>query len=295
MTRIFKVNPKTVDTWWKAALEKRIIIPPVFRRKSYLNFREYYYFLNVKDPHEIYESLQTKELPITYCTVQTGFCNFQIISREPIDPPGDIIFSGPRSDFHVTVPPKCKYEEGVKKIEELLQNVHRIEERESPLQYHDEPYEPWDEKDEAIFWEIWNNVRISFTSVVKKLGTYNDKTWSWFRNRNFFGQTIIMFFPMGESSYQLSLYAIETEHDSMLIDLFSQLPTSTLFYRMDGRVIMGVYTPFTLKGRHIIRKILSILQKKELVTEYTNSIVEYYFRPDFIQGILHPQDLHHKE
>jgi hypothetical protein len=278
LTRIFKVNPKTVDIWWKAALEKRIIIPPVFRRKSFSNFREYYYFLTVKDPHELYESLQIEEIPVTYFSVHTGFCNFQIISREPIDPPGELVMHGPRSDFHVTTPPHCTFEEGVARIEEVLQNADNIEERESPLQYHDEPYEPWDETDEAIFWEICNDVRISFTSVVRKLGTYNDKTWSWFRNRNFFGQTITMFFPLGESSYQLSLYAITTEHDSLLIDIFSHLPTTTLFYRMDEKVMMGVYLPFTLKGRYIVRKAMSVLQKKELVDGYTNSNVEYGFR-----------------
>jgi hypothetical protein len=278
LTRIFKVNPKTVDIWWKAALEKRIIIPPVFRRKSFLNFREYYYFLKVKDPHELYESLQKKDVPITYFSVHTGFCNFQIISKEPIDPPGDVILSGPRSDYFVTTPPKYSFEEGVTKVEEVLQNVNGIESKESPLQYHDIPYEPWDEKDEAIFWEICNNVRIPFASVVRSAGTYNDKTWSWFRNRDTFGDTITMFFPRGEGSYQLSLYSIKTDHDSVLMNIFSHLPTSTLFYRVAGKVIMGVYVPFTLKGRFIVRKALSILQKKELVDGYTNSNVEYYYR-----------------
>jgi hypothetical protein len=281
MTRVFKVNPKTLDTWWKAAFEKRIIIPPVFRRKSFLNFREYFYFLKVEDPYEFYESLQKENSPVTYFSVHTGFCNFQIISKEPIDLPVEKIISGPRSDYHVTIPPNCSFEEGVIKIEELLKNVEKLESRESPLQYHGRKYEPWDEMDESIFWEICNNIRTPFTSVIRSIGTYNDKTWSWFRNRDTFGDTITMFFPKGESSYQLSLYFIKTEYDSILIDIFSQLPTSTLFYRVLDRLIMCIYLPFfpSPEARIIPQRVLSTLKKMELVDEYTNSNAEYGYRP----------------
>ena len=280
MTRIFNVNPKTLDIWWKAAIEKRIIIPPVFRRKSFLNFREYFYFLKVRDPHELYESLQENS-ELTYFSVHTGFCNFQIISKEPIDQEGEKTLCGPRSDYFVTIPPNCSFKESFQRIEQLLQDLNSLTFRESPLQYHDTTFEPWDEKDEAIFWKIYNNVRIPFASVVRSAKTYNDKAWSWFRNRDTFGDTFTMFFPKGEGSYVLSLYVIKTEYDSILIDIFSNFPTSTIFYRLDGRVIMGVYLPFTLEGRFIVRKALSILQKEELVDDYTNSNVEYYFRPRF--------------
>lgn len=281
MIKIFNVNPKTFDKWWKAAIGKKIIILPVFRRKSFLNFREYIYFLRLKDPHELYESLQENSESLTYFSVQTGFCNFQIISKDPIDPEGERVLSGPRSDYFVTVPPNCSFGEGAERIERLLQNLDSLNPRDSPLKYHDTKFEPWDEKDEAIFWEICNNMRTPFASAVKSADTYNDKAWSWFRNRDTFGDTITMFFPKGESSYMLSLYGIKTEYDSILVDIFSNLPTSTVFYRLDGRVIMGVYLPFTLEGRFIVRKALSILQKEELVDDYTNSNVEYYFRPRF--------------
>ncbi len=281
MTRIFNVNPKTLDIWWKAAIEKGIIIPPVFRTKSFLNFREYFYFLKVEDPHNLYESLQEKSEVLTYFSVQIGFCNFQIISKEPIDPEGERILSGPRSDYFVTIPPNCSFEKGAQRIEQLLQDLDSLTPRESPLQYHDTAFEPWEEKDEAIFWEICDNVRIPFASVVRSAKTYNDKAWSWFRSRDKFGDTITMFFPKGESSYQLSLYCIKTEHDSLIIDIFSQLPTSNVFYRVHDRLIMCIYLPFfpSPEARIIPFKVLSILKRKELVDDYTNSVVQYGYRP----------------
>lgn len=279
MTRRLKVNPNTFNTWWNAVIDKRIIIPPVFRRKSFLNFREYFYFLETKDPHELYEILKVKNLPIEYFNVQTGFCNFQIISSEPIDFEEEVILSGPRSDYLVTIPPNRVFEVSVKNINAILNNLNSLEYRPSPLQFHNKKYTPWDEKDEAIFWVMCNNVRIPFASVVKAAETYNDKAWSWFRNRDKFGDTFTMYFPKGEGAYILSLYIIDTEHDSVLIDIFSELPTSTLFYRVDDKFVMGAYLPFSIEGRSVVRKALSILQKEELVEGYTNSVVEYYYRP----------------
>jgi hypothetical protein len=279
MTRRLKVNPNTFASWWNATINKRIIILPVFRRKSFLNFREYFYFLETRDPHKLYKLLQVKNLPIDYFNVQTGFCNFQIISLEPIEPEGKVILSGPRSDYLVTIPPNRSFTVSIKKINTILGNLDNLEYRSSPLKFRNEKYLPWDEKDETIFWAMCNDVRIPFASVVKKAETYNDKAWSWFRNRDKFGDTITMFFPKGEGAYILSLYIIDTEYDSVLIDIFSELPASTLFYRINDKVVMGAYLPFSIEGRSVVRNALSILQKEELVESYTNSVVEYGFRP----------------
>jgi len=278
MARKFKVNPNTMVKWWDAAIEKRIIIPPIFRRKSYSNFKEYFYFFKTKDPHKLYEFLQIKNLHITYFSVQTGFCNFQIVSKEPVKPQGEVILSGPRSDYFVIIPPKRSFEKSIKKIDTILRNLDVLEPRKSPLRFHNGEYKPWDGKDEAIFWEMCNNVRIPFTSVVQSAETYNDKAWSWFKDRDKFGDIIMFYFPKGEGSYIPSLYVIETNHDSVLIDIFSELPTTTVFYRLSGKVMMLAYLPFTLEGRSVVRKALSILEKEELVTSYTNSVIEYHYR-----------------
>lgn len=278
MARKFKVNPNTMVTWWDAALEKRIIIPPIFRRKSYTNFREYFYFFRTKDPHKLFELLQVKSLPISYFSVQTGFCNFKIVAKEPIEPQGDVILSGPRSDYFVTIPPRRSFEDSLKRIDTILRNLDALEPRESPLRFHNKEYTLWDEKDEAIFWEMCNDVRIPFASVVQLAETYNDKAWSWFRDRDEFGDTITFFFPKGEGAYIPSLYIIETDYDSVLIDIFSELPTTAVFYRLSGKVVMLAYLPFTLEGRSVVRKALSILEKEEVVTGYTNSVVEYHYR-----------------
>lgn len=271
-------NPKTGELWWNKAVQKRIIISPVFRRKSYVNFREHFYFLNVHDPHGLYEKLKNTSEDIIYFSVQTGFANFQIISKKPIDPKGDVILEGERSDYFVSIPPKCTFESSVLRIEKKLMNLDPSMNCPSPLVYHDSVFERWDEMSERIYQELCNDLRKPFAQVLKSAHTYSDKVMKWIRSRDEFGQTISMYFPLGEGAYQLSLYVVETVHDSLLIDLFSLLPASSIFYRLGNKLMMSVYLPFTFEGRYIVRKALSLLQEKELVKGYTNSIVEYGYR-----------------
>lgn len=279
MARACKVNPNTIHLWWDAAIRKRIIILPIFRRKSYSNFAEHFYFFNTEDPHELYEQLQQTDLPLIYFAVHTGICNFQIISKEPINLSDiDLIYYGVRSDYFVSIPPNIPLETSIKRVDNILGNLDRIELRESPLQFRDYAYEPWDEKDEAIYWNICNDLRKPFASVIKSTRTYNDKAWDWFKSRHKFGDTITFFYPNGEGAYAPSMYFIDTDYDSIIIDLFSQLPTSVLFYRMCDKVVLTTYLPFTLEGRSIVRRALSILKKEKLVNGYTNSVVDYYYR-----------------
>ena len=278
MARKLNVNPSTLYVWFDEAIEKRIIIPPIFRRKAFTNFREYFYFLNVEHPHLLYEELQDSN-DVSYFCVQTGFANFQIISKVPLNiKEGEIVLEGTRSDYYVTNPPECTFEQSVSRIREKMENLDSSKEKPSPLRFHEKKYEPWDEVDEKIFWTVCDNIRKSFREIIREIDTYSDKVLEWFRSRVQFGHTITMYFPNGESSYQPSLFSIKTDHDALLIDLFSCLPISNVFYRIDDRVIMWINVPYLLEARILVRKVLCTLKKKELVEEYTNSVVEYGYR-----------------
>jgi len=278
LARKLKVNPKTADVWWNNAIKKQIIITPRFRRKSFLNFREYVYFLNVRDPHALYEQCK-KDGDLLYFSVQTGFANFEIISKCPIEPEGEIVLSGPRSDYYVSIPPDITFKKAGEKLLKKLHTAEQFEPQNSPLLLRKENYEPWDEKDERLHETLCNDLRKSFAQVMRETHTYSDKIMKWFRSRDEFGHTVTMYFPQGLSSYLPALFAIDTEHESLMIHLFSELSTPSVFFKVNDTFIMSIYLPFSLEDRSLIRKALSVLQKKELVNEYTNSIAEYGYRP----------------
>ena len=41
-----------------------------------------------------------------------------------------------------------------------------------------------------------------------------------------------MYFPDGLSAYQPTVYCLETDHDYLLIDIFSSLPVPAVFFRI---------------------------------------------------------------
>lgn len=279
IAREFNVNIKTAETWWNHAVERRIIVSPVFRRKSFRNFRDYFYFLNSDDPHKLYWKVQENK-EITYSSIEIGFANFFIIAKKPIELEGDIVLEGNRSDYYVSIPPHHDFRAAVTEMRNKLKSLNSLKDSPNPLLMRDHDYEPWDEKDEAIFQCLCNDMRKPFSRLLKETDTYSDKIMKWFRRRDEFGHTITMFFPEGDSSYILLRYFIETDNDSLLINIFSELPTSTVFYRLGEKVVISMYLPFSLEGRLIVREVLSTLKSEKLVSDYTNSFVEYYFRPD---------------
>jgi hypothetical protein len=277
MTKNLNVSPSSFNTWWSFAIENKFITFPFFRRRSYKNFREYFYFIKADDPHQFFKKIQENN-SVTYCSIQTGFADLQVISKSEIDLKGEIVLSGHRSNYYVSIPPNCTQKQSISRIKEKVQNIEKTQ-AESPLKFFKKSYAPWSDMDEAIFSSFCNNLRKQFTHVMKETGAYSDKIINWFRSRDKFGDTITMFFPEGERYYQLSLYAMETRHDNTIIDIFSQLPTPSVFYRVDKFLIMAIYMSFPFEARSLVRTILSSLKRKKLVSTYTNSIVEYGYRP----------------
>ena len=282
LSYLYNVNEKTAANWWDQAIRRGIIRPPIFRRKSFLNFRENFYYLNAEDPHEMYLELKENK-DLIFFSVQSGFSNFQVVSSDKLTFK-DIVVSGSRSDYYVTTPSPCSFDDSVLMIQKKLKNIETIKKTPSPLVYHDEVFE-WDELDQKIYKELFNDFRKSYRTILRNTGAYSNKVLHWLRNCDQFGQAIVMYFPRGLGAYQPTTFLVETDHDSLLIELFSCFPVSTVFFRIEKYLVFKVYLPFTLDGEPPYRSIpyivLNSLKKRKLVLNYTNSVDQYHYRPQF--------------
>ena len=281
MAKRFHVTNKTAANWWRAILEKKILLLPEFRRKAFLNFYEYFYYLHVDDPHELFEELLNREAElknILHFSVHTGFCNFQLVTNKKIDVDGEKVLFGARSDYVISTPKKITFDTSADTIYRKLSALEKVDVP-SPLVYHESVYENWDDMDEKIYDEFYKNLRKPFKAVLKNTGAKRDQVLDWMKRRDQFGHTIVMYFPLGLDVYQSTVYCIDTSYDALIIDLFSSLPTPTVFYRVGGKLMVKTYLQSNrFEGRYISNKVLSELRKKELINSYTSSIVQYYYR-----------------
>lgn len=269
------------------AFEKAIIIPPIIRLKSFKNLREYFYFIRAEYPNDLFERLK-EEADINYLSIQTGFANIQVIAKKELDFEDSVVLQGFRSDYFVNVPRKISTEMAVSQISEKLKNLEKDEtidsskRTHSQLIFHENTIE-WDFMDELIYEKMCNNLRLRLEKVIKEVNSYHDKAWSWIKRKDEFSQTIVMYFPNGESSYMLTSYCITTPYDFLLIDFFSNLPTPTVFYRIRSedfgdKLMMNIYLPFGPELNKIVKKSMEEMKKKELIDDFTSSIVEYGYR-----------------
>lgn len=66
---------------------------------------------------------------------------------------------GARSDYYVTVPRHCSFDDSVSMILRKLENISDTDPSPSPLIYRDKAYPGWDESDEKIYRELYNDFK----------------------------------------------------------------------------------------------------------------------------------------
>lgn len=285
-----KVDPRTMSTIIEEAFDLGYITRPQIRRRSYANMKEYVYFVNCKDPLEVY--LQYNEdSNVVYHAVMNGFANLMIIAREKFDPQGEIVVEGYRSDYHFAFAPNHSWEEAVRIIQEKVQNL-RAEKYEPKgiIKTHWKDTIPWDSEDEMLFREFKYDLRKPLTTVMKKHLISTTKIYQWFDRLPECCTIFTRYFPEGAQAYDPNLFMFETDYEDFIIELFSELPTSSYFFKVSDKLFLSaritrtslrrpdldisdiaqIWIPFLLKN----------LKKKEILKEEAHSTFEYHWKKE---------------
>ncbi len=101
---------------------------------------------------------------------------------------------------------------------------------------------------------------------------------------------ITYYFPVPISALEPYLFIMETDYEDLVIELFSELPTSCLFFKVADKLILYVFlkteflrfTDVDTNGfdrLHLNILIMNLLKKGILKSE-THTIVEYYWGKD---------------
>ncbi|MGD2251190.1 MAG: hypothetical protein PVF58_22555 [Candidatus Methanofastidiosia archaeon] len=232
-----KLARNTVRNRLNEALEMEYLILPQIRRRSY--FGEYVYIVRVKDTFETYMKFKNNK-NIVYHAVLGGYANMWIISRGKIDIDGEILISGPRSDYHVAYAPYWSWNTSIYKMHTKLDEFNPYEyQPRNILQTHwGEILDFWDAEYEILFRNLKYNGRKKFTRILKKNLISRSKFYKFLDNLNKACIVFTRFFPKGMKAYDPYLFIFETDYEDFIIDLFSLLPTGSLFFKAANKLFV---------------------------------------------------------
>ena len=239
----------------KEAYEKSYIVGPHLRKKSYKNFIEYVYFVNCRDALDLYLQYSEDER-ISYHSVMDGFANLWVISKEKIIIEGDILVGGPRSDYHMSFPPDHSWNTAVEIMRKKVENFNLKDyEPKGYIKTHWDETVEWSKEDQLLFEYFKYDLRKPITPVIKKYGTDTEKIEEWLEKLPQYCNILTSYFPETISAYDPYIFVFETDYEDFIIDLFSELPTSSLFFKVSNKLISYTYV-----NRELLRNVDSSLR-----------------------------------
>ncbi|MBU7012374.1 MAG: hypothetical protein HXS46_16965 [Theionarchaea archaeon] len=289
IARILKIDRNVASHRLHEAFNKVYISKPQIRKRAYANMKEYSYFLRCKNPAELFSEYLHDE-NIIYHAVMTGFANLWVISKEEIDFDCDVIAGGLRSDYHIPLVPNHSWETAAQIMRKKIQNFNLKDyEPERIIQNHWNETTEWDEEDEKLFKEFNYDLRRPITPIQKKHLISWRKVDTWLQKLPKFCTVFTLYYPKTISVHDPYLFVFETDYEDFLIDLFSELPASSWFFKVSDKLCLYAHvkreyariveTQSDIRELHIPTLVTELIRKGVLKNE-EHSIVECYWNRD---------------
>jgi predicted transcriptional regulator len=284
---LLKIDRNTASRRIKEAYDTGYVSRSQIRKHSFKNLREYVYFIQCEDPVDLFMKFREDETIVYHATI-SGFANMWAISKKRIDVEGDIIVEGIRSDYHLSFVPDHTWEKAIHIMEHLVDHF-------DPDQYEPKKYIhtrldqsiKWDTTDEILFKELKYGLRKSFTQVTQTHSISWRRMYDWLERMPECCSIHTNYYPETISSYDPYLFMMETDYEDFIIGLFSQLPTTAFFFKVDNRLFFLIYVrrkflrivdPKTSYINHMyVPLLLNRLRKKGITKNNKHALAEDYW------------------
>jgi hypothetical protein len=223
------------------AIEKGYVSTPQIRRRSYANLKEYVYFLTCKNPvQQFSKSCQLED--IVYQASMIGPTNLWVVSDTELDCDCDVLIHGLRSDYHVSYAPNHSWETAIQKMRKKVDGFNPGDYTpEGIIKTHWNETALWDSEYETLFNEFNYNLRKSITPIIRKNLISWGKLEKWIKELPKYCTIATFYYPDTIKGYDPYLFMFETDYDDFVINLFSELPSSCLFFNVSNKLFVYAY------------------------------------------------------
>ena len=217
---------------------------------------------------------------VYYMSVFQGDWDIMIIHDNPIDfsqIPGykGKILEGVRGRVFTQKVKYTSWEKSFVEIENLLEHK-KLEES---CCRNSIEYEEWDVEDWKLFEYFRFNVRKKFSDLRKVYPISWRKYGEWKQNLVRYCTMLLFYFPEGRLSYDCLTLSFRTGYERFIVQLFSLLPATSVFYTIDNYLFANIFVPWDSQPQMKVYDIISRLIKQNIVTNYMdgNRIVHWYY------------------
>jgi hypothetical protein len=237
MAKELGLRPSSVADRMREAFQKRYIVGPQIRKKSFSNFRSYMYLLDCDNPTRTFGEF-VKDKSISYHAFLDGFCNILAISDRKLDRE-DALLWGVTADYYVSYAPDQSWRTTINNMWTAVRDFN-------PKNYtptghiatHWNEEVEWSKEHEILYQELKYNLRKFLRPIVSgKYNMWRGKAYDFLEQLPRCCTIFTYFYPESLPTYNHRLYLFETEYEDFVIDLFSQLPTTCWFQRISDKLI----------------------------------------------------------
>ncbi|MBU7011828.1 MAG: Lrp/AsnC family transcriptional regulator [Theionarchaea archaeon] len=238
LAKVLMIDRDTASRRLREALTEGIITSPQLRKRSYADFKEYAYLVKCENPLPLFKQYKEDE-DVVYHAVMSGFADLWIISKKKIDIKG-VIVGGLRSDYHVAYAPNHSWGKAIQTMWEMIENFNpETYKPKGIIETHwDETLEWWDAQFEALYGQFKFNGRRKFSPVMRECHVSSDKIYRFLENLPECCSVFTRYFPNSIAAYDPYLFMLETDYEDFLIELLSELPTSSFFFKATDKLFV---------------------------------------------------------
>lgn len=238
LSKILKKNRSVIGRRIREAFEEGYISLPQIRKRSYANMKEYMYFINSKNPLKLFRQYK-EDMNVAYLAVMSGFANLWLITKSKINVVDDILVFGLRSDYYCAYAPNHSWKRAIQIMWEKVKAFNpELYNPQGIIKTHWDETIPWDAEFEKLFREFKYNGRKPLTPIMRKYCISSQKTYEFLEKLPECCTVFTRYFPNTTSAYDSYLFMFETDYEDFIIDLFSELPTSSFFFKVANKLFL---------------------------------------------------------
>ncbi len=276
ISKALGVYRKSVSRALQEMIDQQILVGPQLRLKPMQKKPKIYYVVDFDDPFKAHDKLIGSK-NFTYIGIVFG--DFPVIvAGDPgmnfDDYPGfnKIILSGERGEIFTPKASSLGWEECGGRI---LQEIEKSDTWRKST-WASEPVDiTWDHQEWEFFQEFGGDIRRRVAPLVRERDVSFRKFYEWLNTLNRFATTHTWFYPEGYGSYTTYIFLFKTDYEHALMDLFSLLPTTPMFFKVGSYLLTMIYIrtdPLIVP----LSRAIYILKERSIIRDFYKGIVVMY-------------------